>query len=164
MRTTAAWILSLLVALVACAADPGGKIHAPPEGDDDKAESQASSYGGGSARVVRYDEPFSLAFGKRVRLAGGNTRARFTAVVEDSRCPAGVQCIQAGRARVRLEVARGSRPPVSIELGTDPEASTASAGGVTWELQVVAPYPEAGRERRNADDGLTLVAHPLRVR
>jgi len=162
MRTTTAWILSLLVALVACAADPGGKIHAPPAEDGDTAESQGSSHG--SVRVVRYDEPFSLAFGKRVRLAGGNTRARFTAVVEDSRCPTGVQCIQAGRARVSLEVARGSRPPVSIELGTDPEASTASAGGVTWELQAVAPYPEAGRERRTADYVLTLVAHPLRGR
>ena len=162
MRTTAAWILSLLVASVACAADSGGKIHAPPAEDGDTAESQASSRGSGSVRVVRYDEPFSLAFGKRVRLAGGNTRARFAAVIEDSRCPTGVQCIQAGRARVRLEVTRGSRAPVSIELGTDPEASTASAGGVTWELQAVAPYPEAGHERRNASYVLTLVAHPLR--
>jgi hypothetical protein len=163
MRTPAAWILSLLVAFVACAADHG-KIHAPPADGDGAGESHASSRGGGSVRVVRYDEPFSLAFGRRVRVEGGNVRARFTDLIEDSRCPAGVQCIQAGRARVRLEVARGSRGPVSIELGTDPEASLASAGGVTWELQAVVPYPEPGRRRRAADYVLTLVARPLRGR
>jgi hypothetical protein len=160
MRITAAWILSLLVA-TACAADQG-KIHAPPADDDGAAESQASSHG--SVRAARYDEPFTLAFGERARIGGGSVRVRFVKLIEDSRCPNGVQCIQAGRARVRLEVVRGSRAPMSVELGTDPEASVASGGGVTWELQAVAPYPEAGRERRTGDYVITLVAHPLRGR
>jgi len=162
MRTTVAWLLSLFVALVACAADHG-RIHSPPVADEGTAERDDSSRGG-TVRVVRYDVPFSLAYGQRVRLEGGNTRARFAALVEDSRCPTGVQCIQAGRARVRLEVARGSRAPAAVELGTDPEASLASAGGVTWELQAVSPYPAAGHERRTRDYVLTLVAHPQRGR
>jgi hypothetical protein len=60
---------------------------------------------------------------------------------------------------VRLEVTQARRP-VSIELSTDPEASMRSAGGVTWELQNVAPYPSSGHERRDRDYVLTLVAHP----
>jgi hypothetical protein len=60
---------------------------------------------------------------------------------------------------VRLEVTQARRP-VSIELSTDPEASMRSAGGVTWELQNVAPAPAAGRERHDRDYVLTLVAHP----
>ncbi|HXT52188.1 MAG TPA: hypothetical protein VN811_14180 [Thermoanaerobaculia bacterium] len=163
MRTTVAWVLSLFVALAACAADHG-RIHAPPVAGEGNAEHDETSHGGGAVRVVRYDVPFSLAYGQRVRVEGGNTRARFAALVEDSRCPTGVQCIQAGRARVRLEVARGSRAPSAIELGTDSGASLASAGGVTWELQDVSPYPAAGHERRTRDYVLTLVAHPQRNR
>lgn len=156
MRTILAWSFLLLIALAACAAEQG-RIHAPPA--DDHAHREDAAKGGGGA-VVRYDEPFRLAFGKRARIEHGDTRVRFAAVLEDSRCPTDVRCIQAGRARVRLEVTQARRP-VSIELSTDPEASMRSAGGVTWELQEVAPYPAAGRERRDRDYVLTLVAHPL---
>ena len=153
-----AWSLSLFVALAACAADQG-RIHAPPsDGSGNPEREDAAKHGG--VPVVRYDEPFTLAFGHRARVEHRDTRVRFAAVLEDSRCPTAVQCIQAGRARVRLEVTQGRRP-VSIELSTDPEASMRSAGGVTWELQDVAPYPAAGRERRDRDYVLTLVAHPL---
>ena len=157
----AAYVLSLalLVPVAACAGDPG-RIHAPTENDGRIDESSSRD----RIRVVRYDEPFSLAFGRTVKVERGGPRVRFVAVREESRCPAGVQCIQAGRARVRLEVTRGRAAPLSIELSTDPDASLASAGGVTWELQDVAPYPTAGREHRHADYVLTLVAHPLRGR
>ena len=157
MRTVLGWGLSVLVAVAACAADQG-KIHAPPSNGGDAERSDAAKRGG--VPVVRYDEPFTLALGNRARVEHSDTRVRFTAVIEDSRCPTNVQCIQAGRARIRLEVIQGRRP-VSIELSTDPEASMRSAGGVTWELQNVAPYPTAGRERRDRDYVITLVAHPL---
>ena len=160
MRIVTTWTLSLLVALVACAAGQG-RIHAPPSEGDAAAARGEARRNPGAVRVVRYDEPFSLAFGRRVRVEHSNTRARFAALIEDSRCPTGVQCIQAGRARVRLEVTRGAGSPVGIELSTDGEASLASAGGVTWELQAVAPYPAAGREHRPTSYVLTLVAHPL---
>jgi hypothetical protein len=162
MRLVTAWGLSLLAALAACAAGQEG-IHAPPTAGDAAAARGAARRSPKAVRVVRYDEPFALAFGRRVRVERSDTRARFVALVEDSRCPTGVQCIQAGRARVRLEVTRGSST-VGIELGTDGEASFASAGGVTWELQAVAPYPAAGRAHRPSSYVLTLVAHPLRNR
>lgn len=156
MRTILAWSFLLLIALAACAAEQG-RIHAPPADDHAQREDAAKR---GGIPVVRYDEPFTLRFGERARIEHGDTRVRFAAVLEDSRCPADVRCIQAGRARVRLEVTQARRP-VSIELSTDPEASMRSAGGVTWELQDVAPYPTSGRERRDRDYVLTLVAHPL---
>lgn len=152
----------MLVALAACAAEQG-RIHAPPSnGGVDAAHGGAAR--GDGVKVVRYDEPFSLRFGGRARVEHGDTQVRFATVLEDSRCPTGVRCIQAGRARVRLEVTGGGRSPVTIELATDPEASIGSAGGVTWELQAVTPYPAAGRERRDRDYVLTLVARPLRNR
>ena len=160
MRTAFALGLALLLPVAACAAD-GGRMHAPPVENDDKA---GESSRGDRLPVVRYDEPFALAFGRSAKVEHSSIHVRFVAVPEDSRCPTGVQCVQAGRARVRLEVRRGRTAPVWIELGTDAEPSLASAGGVTWELQAVEPYPAAGRERRPGDYVLTLVAHPLRGR
>lgn len=160
MRTAFALSLALLVPVAACAAD-GGKVHAPPADSDGRVDESSPR---NRLPVVRYDAPFPLAFGHSAKVEHGSTRVRFVAVPEDSRCPTGVQCVQAGRARVRLEVTSGRTAPVWIELGTNPEASLASAGGVTWELQAVEPYPAAGRERRPADYALTLVAHPLRGR
>jgi hypothetical protein len=158
MRNVLGWTSALLVALAACAAGQG-RMHAPPSHEIGQAEREDTAKRGGIP-VVRYDEPFTLAFGNRARIEHGDTRVRFAAVLEDSRCPADVRCIQAGRARVRLEVTQGRRP-VSIELSTDPEASMRSAGGVTWELRNVAPYPVSGRERHDLGYVLTLVAHPL---
>lgn len=160
MRNVLGWSLSLLVSLAACAAGQW-RVHAPPvggsRGSNHAEREEAAKHG--AVPVVRYDEPFTLAFGNRARVEHGDTRVRFAAVLEDSRCPAGVQCIQAGRARVRLEVTQARRP-VSVELSTDGGASMQSAGGVTWELQDVTPYPSPGRERRDRDYVLTLVAHP----
>ena len=161
MRNVLGWSLSLLLSLAACAAGQGRR-HAPPSDASGNAAREDSAKRGGIP-VGRYDEPFTLAFGDRARVEHRDTRVRFAAVLEDSRCPADVRCIQAGRARVRLEVTQG-RHPVSIELSTDADASMRSAGGVTWELQNVAPYPSSGRERRDRDYVLTLVAHPLGTR
>jgi hypothetical protein len=160
MRIAFALSLALLVPVAACAAD-GGKVHAPPAENDGRAGERSRH---DRLPVVRYDEPFPLTFSRSAKVEHSSTRVRFVAVPEDSRCPTGVQCVQAGRARVRLEVTNGRTAPVWIELGTNPETSLASAGGVTWELQAVEPYPAAGRERRPADYVLTLVAHPLRGR
>src|SRR4051812_20006945 len=103
MRNILGWSLALLVTLAACAAGQG-RMHAPPSDDHAQREDAAKR---GGVPVVRYDEPFTLAFGDRARIEHRDTRVRFTAMIEDSRCPADVRCIQAGRARVRLEVTQG---------------------------------------------------------
>jgi hypothetical protein len=161
MRAALALSVALLVPLANCAAEQG-RIHAPP-GDDGNASQRDDDQRRDGIPRVRYDRPFRLAYGRWARIEGRDVRIRFAELLEDSRCPADVQCIQAGRARVRLQV-RSRFPPVSIELGTDPDASLRSAGGVTWELQSVEPYPAAGAERTPAQYVITLVAHPLRSR
>ncbi len=148
--------LTLLAPLAACAADHGRVDTPPPESDEGYRGHERAT------PVVRYDQPFRLAYGKTIRVEHTNTRARFAELIEDSRCPRDVQCIQAGRARVRLSVRRGNAAPVSIELSTDQDGSPRNAGGVTWELQAVEPYPTAGAERRPQEYSLTLVARPHR--
>ena len=147
---------TFLAPLAACAADRGRVDTSPPESDEGYRDYERAT------SVVRYDQPFRLAYGRTVKVERTKTRARFAELIEDSRCPRNVQCIQAGRARVRLSVQRGNAAPVSIELSTDQDSATRNAGGVTWELQAVEPYPTAGVERRPQDYTITLVAHPLR--
>ena len=53
-------------------------------------------------RTAATGEPFELAQGESVQVAGHSLR--FVDVVEDSRCPTGVTCIWGGRAKVRLSV------------------------------------------------------------
>src|SRR5262245_22413911 len=103
MNGTIATSLGLLLAVAACAAD-GGRVHAPPVGDDETGSLEAAP----AARVVPYDQPFLLDYDDEVEVEHSAARARFAELIEDSRCPVGVQCIQAGRARVRLEVLRGN--------------------------------------------------------
>ena len=150
-------VLALFLSVTACAADHGQmRTSASPD------EARAGGASNGGLHVVRYDQPFRLAFGRTVRIERSATRARFAELLEDSRCPQGVECIQAGRARVRLEVWRDRTARGSIDLGTDRDASAGSVGGVTWELQAVEPYPTAGGERRPERYVITLVARPLR--
>jgi hypothetical protein len=113
---------------------------------------------------VPFERPFRLAYSHAARVTGTRTRVRYVELLEDSRCPAGVTCVWAGRARVRIEVQRGNGRPASIELATTPEANVANAGGVTWELQDVEPRRVAGEHRGPADTTLILVAHPLQAR
>jgi hypothetical protein len=150
--------LGLLAAMAACTADRA-RIQVPPPAQEDNDGGQPDDE---RAPVVRYDEPFRLAFGQAVEVEQGRARARFVELVEDSRCPREVQCIQAGRARVRLTVEGGTAPAAAIELSTDVDESVRSAGSVTFELQAVEPYPAAGIERRAEQYVLTLVVRPLR--
>ena len=59
------------------------------------------------------------------------------AVVEDSRCPIGVQCIQAGTVRIRARVTQsGGTRDVTLSLG-----EPLVVGGGELSLVRVCPYP-----------------------
>ena len=64
-------------------------------------------------------------------------------VVEDSRCPQGVQCIQAGTVRVRVRVAGMEQV---LPLG-----GSVTTSGATVTLIAVTPYPQAGSAVSEAD-------------
>lgn len=77
------------------------------------------------------------------RVQPGDIRIALSDVPEDSRCAAGVQCVWAGRARVRLRVDSANYQR-SVELRTD--STTASAFGTSITLDSVLPRPVAGAQ------------------
>ena len=66
---------------------------------------------------------------------------KFTELVEDSRCPTDVQCIQAGSARIKIEVKNGksAAKTFTLNLGEQPESITYS--GYTIRLTDLNPKP-----------------------
>ena len=63
----------------------------------------------------------------------------FMEVVEDSRCPRDVQCIQAGRAVVRVRILRGGEQTEET-VTVDGQAIPTDAGPL--ELRSLDPYPD----------------------
>jgi len=65
------------------------------------------------------DQDFRLARGETAAVGADRLTVRFSAVVEDSRCPMGVQCIRAGEARVQLELRAAGSGTDDVILATE---------------------------------------------
>ena len=88
-------------------------------------------------RTVALGETFSVKVGESASVAGAGLSVTFTALVSDSRCPPGVQCIQAGNAVITVALARTGSAPVTLTLGTDGPKS-ARSGNRSVELVTVS--------------------------
>ena len=95
----------------------------------------------------------NLRLGEEARL--GDLSVRPLRIVEDSRCPASVQCVQAGTVRlaVRLSDRRGTRE-VLLRLGVGEPV----AGGGSIRLLAACPYPRAPGAIRSADYSFLISA------
>ncbi len=94
--------------------------------------------------LVTPDAAQSLQAGEQLR---ADRRApelfAFVRVLEDSRCPRGVQCIQAGRAVVAVRVLRGG-VLTDESVTVDGNAIPTDLGPL--QLTELLPYPDAGVE------------------
>ena len=75
-------------------------------------------------------------------VARGRINVRFAKMVEDSRCPKDVQCIQAGNGQIRIRVSRGRRAEV-LTLNTNLRNETASFEGYEFRLVRLTPEPRS---------------------
>ncbi len=110
--------------------------------------------------TVAADDTFDLNMGARVK-AGDGLELALTGVLEDSRCPEGAQCIQAGRARLSLEVGDSSGLTRVIILATTPDSATRdTAFGRVVRLITLAPAPAIGVPVVQGDYTARLVLGP----
>lgn len=100
--------------------------------------------------TVPLDRPFALHVGQAARFANSDLELAFRRVASDSRCPLGVQCIQAGDATLTLEgrIQRGQSEAFEVRLpgGAGSADSTASRPYDGYRIFVLAlePTPVAG--------------------
>ena len=90
-------------------------------------------------------ESFELHPGEKATAAGGEIVVTFVAVLEDSRCPKGEQCIQAGRARLSFEATRRGGEPVRFVLDSSRESEDTGIPGYQITLTSIQPFRVSGR-------------------
>jgi len=90
-------------------------------------------------------DSFNLRYGEHTTLARENLTLTFVQVLEESRCPVGVQCIWEGNARIGVKVEKPASRPVTLELNTSRRYDTEAAyQGYKVQLLQLVPHPAHG--------------------
>jgi len=94
--------------------------------------------------------------GQKAVFADEQFELRFVEVVNDSRCPKGVQCIWAGEVSslVELGIQGQQKSLVLTQSGSDQAENKVLDYNITFDVQ---PYPEASKTIRNKDYRLRVM-------
>jgi hypothetical protein len=107
--------------------------------------------------TVAVDEDFTLSPGDVVRVADSDIYLGFVRVVNESRCPTGVNCIRAGDVTVELAAGKDAGKPFEMKLDAGQKGpNKRQMGQHTIELHRVAPYPSADSKIEPGDYRVTL--------
>ncbi|HYO47177.1 MAG TPA: hypothetical protein VEY33_10880 [Gemmatimonadota bacterium] len=104
---------------------------------------------------ARYGEPFDLSLGERAVVDGGFD-VTFTRVSEDSRCPEGAECVQAGNAAAAFAI-ESDEGQATLTLHTGREPREAAAMGGALSLVELRPSPVEGAPFDSAAYRATLI-------
>lgn len=100
---------------------------------------------------------FTLTVGQTALISSEGLKLTFVKVTEDSRCPKGVECIQAGKVTCRVAVNyHGAQSSADMTVEGDPALSRGTLGDYRV-IYRVHPYPEAGKEIAASDYTLFLI-------
>jgi hypothetical protein len=108
--------------------------------------------------LAELGQPFTVAVGQTA-VVSEDVVVMVVELLEDSRCPADVFCIWAGRVRVLVEVqAEGQTGQAEVILGALLQDETAAPriSGHTVELLEAQPYPLSSQDTAEADYRFTL--------
>lgn len=97
----------------------------------------------------------TLGINKSKKLFDRKIIVKVLTVVEDSRCPTNVNCIQAGNAKVRISLQKGTNPSKTVELNTNGD-NTATIDGYSVKLQFLTPSPKTAAPIRPKDYAATI--------
>ena len=86
-------------------------------------------------------ETFSVRYGNQKRIARGELTMRFITVMEDSRCPVGVNCVWAGNAKIKVKVTDRRGHSKVMELNTNGEPRGEQFGRYAINLVSLTPEP-----------------------
>jgi hypothetical protein len=112
-----------------------------------------------SALAAPLDARFTLAPGGMTSISGTELVVTFDRVLEDSRCPTGANCIQAGDGVIRIRVTQQGGTTGSYQLHTAPNGPRSAVhGGVTITLEDLTPTPASSRATPPQDYRATLRA------
>ena len=92
------------------------------------------------------NEAFALAGGQDAVISGEKLRLHFDEVLEDSRCPAQVDCVWTGQARIAIAAQDAGSAPITLAFNTNSapgqNVKTAQVGDYVITLVSLEPYPQ----------------------
>lgn len=108
--------------------------------------------------VAVLDHGFTLTIGQKAVVDKTDLKIRFDKILEDSRCPAGVQCIWEGRVSVSVELedSQGRYKMVLIQPGSSDNYVTETYKNylITYKI---TPYPQQNEEIDDSGYRLLLI-------
>ena len=90
---------------------------------------------------------FKLKVGQEVQVKEAGIKLSLNSIVEDSRCPTGVNCIWAGNAKISVKLSKAktdTASATSVELNTGAGAKSSTYEGYEVRLVRLDPYPKEG--------------------
>ena len=105
-------------------------------------------------------ETVSIGVNKSKKILDRSATIRVLTVVEDSRCPEGTTCVQAGNAKVRISIQKGTRESQIVELDTNGK-TTATVAGYELKLDSLTPTPTSAAPIRKKDYVANLTVKDL---
>ena len=106
-------------------------------------------FGPGAEARPQAGKSVSVRIGQERSAGRANVRIKFVEMIEDSRCPRDVECIQAGNASVRVRVTRNGRSETMV-LNTNKHGEKAVFAGYEFSLTALTPEPRSNiRINRN---------------
>lgn len=90
---------------------------------------------------ARSNQTITVQINRQKTLPKSNLTIKFLALLEDSRCPTDAQCIQAGTARIKVEIKKAGGKPQIFELNTSVNPQPVSFAGYRISLIDVNPKP-----------------------
>ena len=115
-----------------------------------------TGHGLGFQKRVHVQREFDLKAGRKAKVKEAGLNITFIELVEDSRCPEGVNCIWAGNGKIKVTVRKGRHKAVSFELNTMTEPKSFVYQGYDITLVKLAPYPKVDVEINKRDYVATL--------
>jgi hypothetical protein len=106
---------------------------------------------GPSEAIAQKDMEISVKAGKTKCERSSRVSIRLVEVVEDSRCPVGVNCIWAGRAVVKVTATKSGEAPATFELADNDEKSNVEFAGYRIHFKSLLPKPTADGEPKQED-------------
>ena len=100
-------------------------------------------FGSVSAVNAKDDAPIKVRVGKQKKFSRSKISVKFVSLIEDSRCPEGVNCVWAGNARIKVQISEGRDAGETFEMNTNLGAKGASFRGYAINLVSLAPTPKA---------------------
>jgi hypothetical protein len=109
------------------------------------------------AEVIRLGQEFDLKINQEAAIEGEGLAVVFESMLEDSRCPEGVDCIWSGNAKIRIRSSKQKHAPASIELNTN--VGPKGYSYLDYEIKLVAlkPRPKADKPVQSDEYKATLI-------